>query len=142
MIGVRMKYSFLVIFLGLLPFLTFANTPQSGYSLQALIINLGIFLNNIIMPFIMAIAFLAFVVNVIRFFIMQSHEEEGRKNAKYLAIYSIGAFVFILSFWGIVNLLILGIGLNRQEAITPDYIENHQNPRGTDGCGVDVYVPC
>lgn len=126
MIVVLMKYSLLAIILGFLPFVTFAQNAQTGYSLQALIINLGIFLNNIIVPFIMAVAFLAFVVNVIRFFIMQSHEEEGRKNAKYLAIYSIGAFVFILSFWGIVNIFILGVGLPVQpdEWSIPDYLRN------------------
>jgi len=103
------------------PLLTFA---QQGYNIQSFIINLGIFLNTAVMPFIFAVAFFIFVFNVIRFFVIQGHNEDGRKNAKYLAIYSIGAFVFLLSFWGLVNILVRGVGLNIDPCDndrTPDY---------------------
>jgi len=123
MMKIYMKYVFLVALFALTPSLTFAQ--ETGYSVQALIINLVIFLNDVIMPFILAMAFFIFVVNAIRYFVIKSNEEEGRKTAKNLAIYSLGAFVFILSFWGILNIVVSGVGFNvdpcDNEKI-PDYI--------------------
>jgi len=104
----------------LFPTMSYAATG----SLQALLGGIGGFFNTVLIPFMLSIAFFIFVVNAIRFFVFQGDSEDGQKNAKTLTIYSIGAFVFILSFWGIVNILNGGIGFETQPCAndtTSDY---------------------
>jgi len=115
-----LKYAlFIIIFF---PVFAIAQTGSTG-SLQLLLIGIGGFLNNIVIPFILAIAFIVFVVNVVRFFIIGGASEEGQKNAKNLAIYGIGAFVFILSFWGLVNMVVSGVGLAKDPCYpVSDYV--------------------
>jgi hypothetical protein len=69
------------------------------------------FMSQVVIPVILGIAFLAVVWNTVRFFIIGADNEESQQNAKTLAFYSVAAFVFILAFWGIVNILISGTGL-------------------------------
>lgn len=121
-----MKYLLSIVFI-LSPNISLAAT--SSGSLQDLINGVGGFINIILIPIVLAIAFLVFVVNVVRFFIIGGSSEEGRGNAKSLAVYSVAAFVFIISFWGIVNLIASGIGLNEGNCIDgktvqSDYIPN------------------
>lgn len=128
MIVDMLKYT--VFLLLLLPSLTFAQSSQSG-TLQSLLTGIGGFLNNVIIPFILAVAFIVFVVNAVRFFVIGGASDEGQKNAKNLAIYGIGAFVFILSFWGIVNMVVDGIGLDTEPCsndTTSDYIIRESAP--------------
>lgn len=141
-----LKYA--VVLLWLFPALTFAQTSQTG-SLQSLLVGIGGFLNSIVIPFILAIAFIVFVVNVVRFFILGGASDEGQKNAKNLALYGIGAFVFILSFWGIVNMLIDGVGLEVDPCTMyteSDYISRPGSPctRSSDTpptVGGDISLP-
>jgi hypothetical protein len=84
---------------------------QTG-SLQTLITGIGVVINEFLIPFILALAFLIFVFNAYRFFILGGSTEDGRENAKNLAIYSVIAFTFIAIFWGLVNFFIGTIGLN------------------------------
>jgi hypothetical protein len=102
------------------PLVAFAQTG----SLQELLNGVGGFFNAIVIPFLLAIAFLVFVVNAIRFFVFTSTTDDGKKNAKNLAIYGVATFVVILSFWGLVNLLVQGIGLGNGRPVSPDYIQN------------------
>jgi Type IV secretion system pilin len=81
------------------------------------------FIDSYLIPFLLSIAFLIFVWNAIKYFVIEGDSEDGRKNAKNLALYSIAAFVFIISFWSIVNILTSGIGFdNCNNDITPDYL--------------------
>ena len=102
-----------------LPSLVFAQAPSGG--LQLFLYNIPLFLDNVIIPFLFGIAFLVFVWNVIRFFVIEGSNEEGRKKAKDLAIYSVAAFVFLMIFWGIVNMLISSLGFYNLQPC-PDYI--------------------
>ncbi|MFN3188108.1 MAG: hypothetical protein ACK42D_00985 [Candidatus Paceibacteria bacterium] len=120
-----LKYCVALLFL--FPVFTFAQTSSTG-SLQSLLVGIGGFLNSVVIPFILAIAFIVFVVNVVRFFVIGGDSDEGQKNAKNLAIYGIGAFVFILSFWGIINMLVDGVGLETEpdsNYICSDYMIRH-----------------
>ena len=91
------------------------------------------FIDSYLIPFLLSIAFLIFVWNAIKFFVIQGDSEDGRKNAKNLALYSIAAFVFILSFWGIVNMLNNGIGFDTcGNDVTPDYLG--ENARSSAPC--------
>jgi len=124
-----MRYTRAIMYklLFLLVLITPSITRADEGSLQGLIAGLSGFFNQVVIPFILGIAFLVFVFNVIRYFVYESDSEEGQENAKNVALYSIGAFIFILSFWGIVNLLSDGVGLNKKpcyEDVTSDYVQN------------------
>ena len=82
-------------------------------NLQSYIGELVTILNNVVIPFILGISFLVFVINVIRFFVIGGTNEDAKEKAKQLAIYGVAAFVFIIVFWGIVNLLTSSFGLQR-----------------------------
>lgn len=92
------------------------------------------FVNTSLIPFIIALAFLFFVWNAARYFIIQGADPIAREKAKQLALWGILAFVFILSTWGIVNLLTGSLRLsNNGTPITPDYIQGGGYPGGTGG---------
>ena len=55
--------------------------------------NLLGFFNTVLVPFMFAIAFLIFVFNAIRFFVLQSTNEDGREKERKLVTYSLLAFV-------------------------------------------------
>jgi Type IV secretion system pilin len=94
-------------------------------SLQGALVGLLGFIESYAVPFILGLAFVIFVWNAIRFFVIGGDSDEGRENAKNLALYSIGAFIFILSFWGIVNILAAGVGLKDcGNNIVPDYLSD------------------
>lgn len=75
--------------------------------LQAYIKAFGDFINNSLIPIILAIAFLFFMVNMLRYFIIGGGNEESQTKAKSLALWGILAFVFITSIWGIVNIFLV-----------------------------------
>lgn len=81
------------------------------------------FIDGTIIPFLLGIGFLFFMVNVIRYFVFGSAEQDGREKAKQLAIYSVVGFVTIVVFWGIINLLTSSIGLDCTEQPAADYID-------------------
>jgi hypothetical protein len=81
------------------------------------------FFEGYLIPFLLGIAFLIFVWNMIRFAVIGGATEEGRENTKTLILYSIGTFVFILAFWGILNIFVNGIGLDTcGNDLAPDYV--------------------
>jgi hypothetical protein len=92
-------------------------------SLQLAITNTVTFVNRVVIPFLFGLAFLFFVINAIRFFVYQGATTEGREKAKQLSIYGVFAFVIIIVFWGVINLLAQSIGLEKNTAPTPDYVK-------------------
>jgi hypothetical protein len=90
-------------------------------NVQTFLLNILKFLNEVIVPFLIAIAFLVFIWNIVRYFIIGGANEDDQKKAKSLAFWGISAFVVILSFWGIVNLFVYGLGFGNR-AIIPDYM--------------------
>ncbi|MEZ4195065.1 MAG: hypothetical protein R3B53_01565 [Candidatus Paceibacterota bacterium] len=95
----------------------------SAQTIQTMLTNLPVFFNTVIIPFLFGMAFLVFVINAVRFFIIEGSNEDGRKKAKSLAIYSITAFVFLVIFWGLVNMLVKTTGLDGRTAPVSDYYE-------------------
>jgi hypothetical protein len=127
-----MKY--LAVLLTLLtPVITHA---QSVQSFVAIILA---FITNTLIPFILGIAFLIFVINAVRFFVIGGANEDSQEKAKALVLYSLMAFVFILSFWGLVNIL-AGSFFSPLDANpdchfrVSDYIANDTEP-----CDADPY---
>ena len=104
---------------------------DSDMDIQSGISNFLNFLNNSIVPFLLALAGVIFLWNVTRYFIFQGDSEEGQTKARSLALWSIIAFVIMVSMWGIVNLIVDGIGIDGR-SITPDYICDKQS---STGCG-------
>ncbi|USN91794.1 MAG: hypothetical protein H6782_02885 [Candidatus Nomurabacteria bacterium] len=114
-----MKINYLVLLLILAPLPALGATD----SLQTFLVSFVKFLSDVVIPFLMAVAFLFFIINVIRFFVFGSTNEEGRDKAKALAVYGVFAFVMMVIFWGIINLLSSSFGLGGKNSPTPDYIE-------------------
>ena len=96
----------------LAPMLAFA---QFG-DIDVFILEVAGFINDTIIPIILAVAFLVFIVGAVRFFLMAG--EDDKSKGKSLMIYGIAAFVVIVSVWGIVKLIAGGLGL------TDDTLEN------------------
>lgn len=111
------QYIFLTS-LTLVPALTFAATP----SLQKLLTNILLFINSTLIPFLFGIAFLFFAINVVRYFVAGAGNKDVREDAKNVALYSVMAFVFLVIFWGIVNMLVSSSGLQGDPAPCPDYM--------------------
>jgi hypothetical protein len=94
-------------------------------SAQSFIANFLVFSNTVLIPFLLGIAFLFFIFNVIRFFVAGGGNEDARTNAKNLAIYGVLAFVTMVVFWGIINLLAGSLGFAGKNVPTPDYLERN-----------------
>ncbi len=80
------------------------------------------FFSQVIIPFIVGVAFLVFVWNVIRYFVIEGHSEDGQKAAKAQIAYSLAAFVVIFIFWGMVTLLAESLNLQNENPVCPDYL--------------------
>ena len=91
-------------------------------NIQTFLVNILTFLNGTIVPFIIALAFVIFLWNAVRYFIIGGSNEDDQEKARSLATWSIGAFVIIVSLWGIVNLLVSSFGFGNSRAIIPDYM--------------------
>ena len=92
-------------------------------NLQQFVVNFLSFANSTIIPFLMGIALLLFIINVIRFFVAGAGNEESREKARSLAVYGVLACVFILIFWGIVNLFAGSLKLSGGSAPISDYVQ-------------------
>ena len=73
-------------------------------SLAELTDDIIVLVNGSIVPLIYALAFLVFIIGMVRFFFLGG--EEGREKGKQLMLWGIIGFVVMFSVWGIVNLLL------------------------------------
>lgn len=104
---------------------TLATIPfaAQAQSFQTFLINIPLFLDSVILPFLYAIAGLVFVFNVIRYFVASTDSKDMKENARNVAIYSVAAFVFLLLFNGVVNLLAESTGLEGNQLDCSDYVK-------------------
>lgn len=70
------------------------------------------FINDVLVPFVFAVALLLFIYGVFLYFFLGGGDDEKRKTGKNYMLYGIGAFVVMVSVWGIVNLIAGGLGFN------------------------------
>mgnify|MGYP000874320306 CR=1 FL=1 len=70
------------------------------------------FIDGVVIPFILSIGFLIFVWGMFKYFIQGGANDEAKESGKSLILYAIAGYVVILAFWGIVNILTGGIGLD------------------------------
>jgi len=86
-----------------------------------LVENTIIIINQYLTPFVLGLAFLVFIWGVFKFFVLGGSDEEKQKEGKSLMIYAIIGFVVIISFYGIVNLVLGGLGLTNSPADFVDF---------------------
>jgi len=86
-----------------------------------LVSNSVIIINDYLTPFVLGLAFLVFIWGVFKFFVLGGSDEEKQKEGKSLMIYAIIGFVVIISFYGIVNLVLGGLGLTNSPAKFIDF---------------------
>lgn len=103
----------------------------SRSTIDEYIIDLVVFINQLVVPVLFSLALLFFLINVTRYFIIGNDRGPDREKAARLALYGLLAFVLMVGVWGIVNLIVSGLGLGDANPITPDYFW-----RGGDGSGV------
>ena len=75
------------------------------------------FINDVLVPFVFAVSLLVFVYGVYMFFFYQGNTDDadsGRKTGKFYMLWAVIAFVFMVSVWGIVNLLAGGLDLDKK----------------------------
>lgn len=69
-------------------------------------------INGYLIPLMIAIAVLAFIWGVTKYFILNSDNEESRNEGKMLMLYAIIGFVVIVALWGIVAFVAAAIGVD------------------------------
>lgn len=102
-------------------------------SLQDILFALGGFISTILIPFLFGIAFLYFLINIFRYFILEGANEQSREKAKRSALYGIAAFVFLLILWGLIGILVRGIGIDQDQSLCSDYISFFRGDCGQPG---------
>jgi hypothetical protein len=90
---------------------TVGTIPTNGGALGAYLQSIITFINNVLIPFLLAIGFAFFVWGMFRYFIVGGTNEDARESGKSLIVYSVLGFVLILVFWGIVNIVADATGL-------------------------------
>src|SRR3989338_7641635 len=94
-------------------------------NLQSFLSGLAGFFNSTVVPILFALAFLFFLINATRYFIIGGDKEAERAKARTFATWGIIAFVLMVSIWGIVHLIIAGLGIEfwqAQQFPCPDFL--------------------
>jgi len=92
--------------------------PADGGPFGTLLRNIIEFANGVLIPFILGIGFLVFVWGMFRYFIVGGANDEAKESGKSLMVYATLGFVFIIIFWGIVNLVAQSTGLGGESIET------------------------
>ena len=88
-----------------------AGGDVEGSAISEFMGNILAFIDSIVIPFILAIGFLVFVWGMFKYFIQGGANDDAKESGKSLIMYAIAGYVVILAFWGIVNILSNGLGL-------------------------------
>ena len=103
-----------------LPFISAAQTgglaggQPGGGKMGNFLGNVLGFIDSVLIPVILGIAFLMFVWGVFKYFILGGADSEKQAEGKSLMIYAIAGFVLILAFYGIINVISDGLGFGGQ----------------------------
>ena len=101
------------------PFITFAQTVSTIPNLFLTVIG---WINQIFVPLIFAIAFVAFLVGIYYYFIQNGANPEKAKEGRTFLVWSLIGFFVMFSVWGLVNLFVGTFGFNYQlQPNTPQF---------------------
>jgi hypothetical protein len=84
------------------------------------------FINAVVVPLVFAIAFVVFIVGIVRMFI--AGDDTKRKEGRTYALWGIIALFIMVSVWGLVNILVGTFGFQGQRRPplpgfgSPDYM--------------------
>lgn len=81
--------------------MTFANLVQNILS----------FINQVVVPFIFALAFLTFIWGVFNLFFLGSDDSGKQEKARSFMLYGLLGMVVLFSVWGLVSILLNTFGL-------------------------------
>ncbi len=94
------------------PLITFAQSRDGvGGPLSNTLQEILIFINDVLIPFIIGIGFLAFVWGMFQYFIAGGANDESREKGKKLMVNATIGFVVIIIFFGFINMLTSSSGL-------------------------------
>jgi hypothetical protein len=110
-------------------------THAASASIQELLTNASFFIKLVLVPVLFGIAFLFFLINMMKYFVIGGANEEARAKGRKNLLYSLAAFVFLISIWSIVTLLITGIGIEETDSLCPDYMKAFNKNCGDIGNG-------
>jgi hypothetical protein len=97
-----------------------AQCLQQGYPpLACFLVKIMAFMDGVVVPFIMALAFIVFIWGVFQYFIAGGADEEKRTKGRNFVMWGLIGFVLILSLWGVIRLLMNSLGFNNP-GIRPD----------------------
>ncbi len=110
--------SALATFVTLTPLLAMA---QYFGEVDTFFINIGGFVNNILVPLIFTLSLAAFIYGMFKYFILNGDNDGEREKGRQLAVWGVAGFVLMVSIWAIVNLLAGGLtqGMNNTVPTLP-----------------------
>ena len=76
-------------------------------------------INGILVPVLMAVAFIVFLWGIYKYFILGAANESEKGDGRKFAMWGIIGFVIIVSLWGLVNLVMGTLGLSAGTAPPP-----------------------
>lgn len=91
----------------ILPVLLLLPSFAHAASLKELTASIVTLVNTGVVPLFYAIAFILFLIGMVRFFFLGG--EEGREKGKTFMLWGIIGFVVMFSVWGIVRLLLTAL---------------------------------
>ena len=117
-----MKKGLILAGLNFLPLVAFAQFGGGGLTnyMQSIVT----FINNVIIPLIIAAAVLVFIWGMFSFFILGASDEEKKQKGKDLMMWGLIGFVVMFSLLGIINLLVDAVGLKGGTLGTPQIPNN------------------
>lgn len=77
-------------------------------------------INNVLVPLLFAIAFIAFLWGIAKAYIISGGNEEERQKGHQILLWGLVGFVVMISLWGLVNIISNTFGLSGYRApLTP-----------------------
>jgi predicted PurR-regulated permease PerM len=73
-------------------------------------------INDILVPTLIAVAFLTFLWGIYKYFIKGADSDKEREAGRVFALYGVIGFVILFSVWGIVQIFIGTLGLSAGNA--------------------------
>lgn len=84
--------------------------PAYAQSLKSLTQTIVGFVNGTLVPAIYALAFIIFLIGMVRFFFLDQ-SDKGRAAGKQLMVWGVIGFAVMFSVWGLVNLVLATFGV-------------------------------